>query len=149
MPFPSLYHFQRQAYRQLLEHSREHLIELLIKAYTYQQSQQEEQYQILSLLATFALGLGYSCGVYRLPADLIQEPGWEWLLLIDIPAGQLCWPVDTAHLPYFRAMMPYQGLFLGFPQAKEQTRRLLRPGCTFLPLDPTERIPVVLPDEPR
>lgn len=140
----TLYHFQRKAYQQFEHEQKERLLELLTKSYTHIEEISDERLRLVSLAAVLAMGCGYNVGLYKLPEDLIQEVGWSHLVLIDLPAGQLSFPCDDTHLPYFHALPLYQGLFMGLPERRAQLIRLLDPGCTFLNFGKTEPMPAVL-----
>jgi hypothetical protein len=128
-----------QAYQDLLRYSHRQLWDLLTRSYRSIEAIYEEHLRVLSLLATMALGLQYSCGIYTLRPERHPTPGWSHALVIDLPSGQLCWLIPQEKLHYFREMPIYKGVWRGIPRMDNQLYLLLNPQLPFQPYR-TEKI---------
>jgi len=127
MPYETRYHHQRRHYNDHVHHAHGHLLDLIVRAYTHIDDLYEEQLHLIALVAALAFGLSLPCGIYKLPADLIQGDGWNHLLIIDFPSGQISFPVDDQHLSYFWAVPFYRGYFQGFSSKQDQYMIMLHP----------------------
>ncbi len=116
------------------------LCHLLTKAYQMIDSQSDEILHILSLLATLALGCQYPCGIYHLKPQERRSPDWSSLVVIDLPAGQICWAIPQKKWAYFQGLPTYRGTWKGYPDRASQHRLFLQPRCGFQNY-PTERFP--------
>ena len=123
----------QERYRDLLAHSHQQLWDLLARSYSTIEALHEEYLRLLSLVAVFALGLQYSCGIYTLRAERSPSGEQTQLLIIDLPAGQLCWVLPADKLYYFRDMPVYKGVWRGFPRVENQLHLLLNPQLPFQP----------------
>ena len=133
-------HYSRLAYQDLEQTRARELWKLLSRAYQYIDQQSEEMVLLLSLTATLALESGYPTGLIRL--DNAQDPEWRHVLVIDLPAGQVSFPVPADLLSYFRVLPPYQGRWHGWVSAYTQKTRMASPGCAVNGIPETTRIRV-------
>jgi hypothetical protein len=138
--------FQQQ-YRDLLASSHQQLWQMLTRSYEAIDTLYEEHLRVIALLANLALGLQYSCGLYQLPPERRQSQEWSHLVVIDLPGGQLCWPVPDHKIVYFRDLPLYRGVWRGMPRLDNQWRLLLNPHLPYQPY-PTEKMASV-PLPPR
>jgi hypothetical protein len=144
MNYSSRYHYQRGAYDALRHETTERLLEMVTKAWTYLEELHDERFRLISLIANLAVATGARAGIYPLPTFLIEEPTWRHLVIIDLPAGQLSFPVDDLHLPYFKTLGPYRGVFYGFPDQKAQQALLLAPELPHMQQGRTDHLPTFL-----
>ena len=84
----------------------------------------EERNKCIALSARMALKLGLNTGLME--ADP-QEDGWKYVVVIDLPSGQVSWHVPDADLGFFDFLEPYRGTWDGHT-TEEKYKRVLHPG---------------------
>lgn len=122
-------HYTHIAYKDLEKYRAQELFKLLSRAYQYIDAMTEEQIITLSLTATLALEAGYPAGILPLDESRAPDTEWRYVLVIDLPVGQISFPVPAALLPHFRSIPRYVGSWYGYTSEGQQHLRMLAPGC--------------------
>jgi hypothetical protein len=138
-------HYARLAYKDLEDYRAQELFKLLARAYQYIDTLTEEQMILLSLAATLALEAGYRAGIAQLTGKLLADQEWPYVLVIDLPAGQVSFPLPAGLLSYFRSIPVYSGSWYGYNSEHVQKRRLLAPGCAVNGYNETVKCQVTPP----
>lgn len=133
-------HYTHVAYRDLENYRANELFKLLARSYQYIDNLTEEQMILLSLTATLAMEAGYRTGVLSLD-EQSSSPDWRHVLVIDLPVGQISFPVPTGLLHHFRAIPLYVGHWNGYNSEPMQKHRMLSPGCAVNGYNETIKCP--------
>lgn len=108
------------------------LAQRLARSYDMIDSLYAERDLLLLMLNLLAQELHLGCGLAPNPA---AEPGWRFVLVVDLPSGQVWWPVPDERLPSFREVPIYRW-HVDRCSPEERLRRLYDSG---LHLTRTER----------
>lgn len=75
----------------------------------------------VSLAARMAIALGYRTGIRCDPAE---EPGWQHIIYLDLPAGQVSWHIPDRELPFFSFLPSYPAPWDGHTTDEKYARVL-------------------------
>lgn len=132
--------YLREQYQELLKLQQAALVRMLIRSHEHIDEMYHERCFLLGCLATMALELGYPSGVMPLPVQQVQIDTWRFVLVIDLPSGQISFPLADDQLPIFGSLPAYRGEWRGYPSKDEQQYRLRYPGVRWAPTEPMSTV---------
>lgn len=119
----------------LLSLSKFELIRRLDAAYERINLTYTERNKVVALAAELALACGLEAGLGR---DWLAEEGWQHVIYIDLPHGQVSWHLPDEELFFTRRLPLYRKPYDGHHQ-EEKYERVLNPGLR-ISHDETEKI---------
>jgi hypothetical protein len=112
----------------LVMQSKMELVRQLKNAHAQIGSVYTERNKVLSLCTAMALGLGFYAGI---GLDKDGEPGWQHVVYIELPGGQISFHVPDSELSFFKHLtefaLPWDG-----HDTVEKFYRVLHPGFDWL-----------------
>lgn len=87
--------------------SAEHWDKLLKSTLKAKNRAYAERNNCVAVMARMALDLGYSAGLGLHEDETECEPGWRFIVFIDLPTGQVSWHIHDSELPKFSFLEKY------------------------------------------
>lgn len=112
----------------LVMQSKMELVRQLKNAHAQIGSVYTERNKVLSLCTAMALGLGFYAGI---GLDKDGEPGWQHVVYIELPSGQVSWHVPDTEIYLFSHLGEYV-LPYDHHTTEEKYKRVVHPRFSWI-----------------